>query len=218
MSGELLSDADANALQECIASGGVAVIPTDTVYGLACDPSSAGAVERLYALKGRPPRKPSAVLFFGLEQALRQLEDLPRQTAQAVRRLLPGPVTLLLPNPSRMFPLACDPAESDGGQAPLGVRVPEWPPALAALRHVEMPVIQSSANLSGGRDPRSLEEVPASIRAAADLVLDGGPLGGVPSTVIDLGEYARDGSWRVLREGALTPDAARRALAEAASR
>lgn len=244
-----LSVADAASLQECIALGGVALIPTDTVYGLACDPASAEAVERLYALKGRPPRKPSAVLFFDLEQALGQLDGLPEQTAQAVRRLLPGPVTLLLPNPSRMFPLACDPARESEGEsaqlgerevepaplgesggesaphgereveaAPLGVRVPDWPPALASLRRVQTPVLQSSANLSGGRDPRSLQEVPEAIRSAVDLTLDGGPLGGVPSTVVDLGEYERHGSWRVLREGALAADEVSRSLARAGSR
>lgn len=214
MSAGSLSEADAAALEECIASGGVAVIPTDTVYGLACDPSNADAVERLYALKGRPPRKPSAVLFFGVEQAMRHLGDLPPQTAQAARRLLPGPVTLLLPNSAGLFGLACDPGgEADGGQPPLGVRVPDWPQATAALAAVEVPAMQSSANLSGGSDPRSLTEVPASIRDAADLLLDGGPLGSVPSTVVDLTSYERDGSWRVLREGALASDAVRRALA-----
>jgi len=212
-----LSDADADSLQECIAAGGVAVIPTDTVYGLACDPSQPDAVRRLYELKGRPARKPSAVLFFSVERAMRSLEHLPLRTAGAVRALLPGPVTLLLPNPAAMFPLACAPG-LDREDAPLGVRVPDWPPPLTALARVRVPAMQSSANLSGGDDPRSLQEVPASIRSAADLVLDGGVLAGVPSTVIDLTVYDLDGSWQVVRRGALAPEAVESALTDVASR
>jgi L-threonylcarbamoyladenylate synthase len=181
----MLTPDDSAALGACVAAGGVAVFPADTVYGLACDPENESAVTKLYALKGRPPEKPAAVMFFDLDE----LGDF--------GGLLPGGVTLLLPNPQRRFPLACtnDPET-------LGVRVPFLAP-------VGRPLLQSSANLAGGPDAKRLEDVPQRIRAGADLVLDGGELPGVPSTVIDL----RTPEWRIVRQGAVSAqevEAARR--------
>ncbi len=177
-----------------MAVGGVAVFPADTVYGLACDPSSREAIERLYRLKGRRPDKPSAVMFFDLAVALDALPELGERTRQAMRQLLPGGVTLLLPNPAGRFPLACG---DDPGT--LGVRVPR----VRELAGVSWPVLQSSANQAGGADARRLEDVPEPIRAHADLVIDGGELPGTPSTVVDLRRYEEGGSWLVLRQGAM---------------
>jgi L-threonylcarbamoyladenylate synthase len=191
--------------EDCIAAGGVAVFPADTVYGLACDPTSREAIARLYALKGRPADKPAAVMFFSLEHALAALPELGPRTRGALEALLPGPVTLLLANPLARYPLAC-------GHDPwtLGLRVP----VPGVLADVGVPVMQSSANLSGGADPRSLEELDPAIRDGADLVVDGGTLPGTPSTVVDLRAYGSHGTWDVLREGAL----ARAAVAAALSR
>jgi L-threonylcarbamoyladenylate synthase len=183
--------------ERCIAAGGVAVFPADTVYGLACDPESAAAVARLYALKGRPPDKPAAVMFFALERALAALPELGPRLRAAARELLPGAVTLLLPNPLARYPLACGPDPST-----LGLRVP----APGPLADVTIAVLQSSANRSGGADPRMLDELDPAIRDGADLVVDGGPLPGTPSTVVDLRGFERDGSWSVLREGAMARD------------
>lgn len=170
------------AFEQCIRAGGVAVFPADTVYGLACDVEDAAAVERLYALKGRPPDKPAAVMFFARE-------DLP-PIPHGAERLLPGPVTLLVPNPARRFPLACGPTPEV-----LGVRLP----AATPLDGARVAVLQSSANHAGGPDARTVGEVPADVRDGADLVLDAGPLPGTPSTVVDLtGEH-----WRIVRHGAL---------------
>ncbi len=183
--------------EEVIARGGVVLFPSDTVYGLACDPENAAAIERLYALKGRPAEKASAVMFFDLEAALAALTELGPRTQAALRALMPGAVTLLVPNPVRRFPLACgDDPET------LGLRVVSVP-ALAAVR---VPVLQSSANPSGGSDARSLSEVAPAMRAGADLVIDGGELDGVPSTVVDLREYDGAGTWSVLRRGAVDED------------
>lgn len=190
----MLSAADAAAFADCLCAGGVAVFPADTVYGLACAPENAEAVERLYALKGRGADKPAAVMFFDLELALASVAELGPRTRAAIARLLPGPLTLLLHNPAARFPLACG-----GDPRTLGLRVPELGAALAALR---MPVLQSSANRAGGPDPRRLADVPASIRIGADLVLDGGELGGTPSTVIDLRRFEEAGEWGVVRAGA----------------
>lgn len=184
----------AEAFERCLAVGGVAVFPADTVYGLACDPSNRVAVERLYLLKRRPLDKPSAVMFFDLEPALEALAQLGPRTRTALGRLLPGGLTVLLPNPAERFPLACgaDPMT-------LGLRVPVVP-ALAGAR---WPALQSSANRSGGADPRRLQDVPELIRASSDLVIDGGELPGTPSTVVDLRVYEESGEWCVVRPGAV---------------
>ena len=186
-----------------MADGGVALFPADTVYGLACDPESPQAVGRLYEIKGRPPERPAAVMFFVLEEALVALPDLGSRTRDALERLLPGPVTLLLPNPERRFPLACGPSPDR-----LGLRVPDVP----LLADVRRPVMQSSANPSGGADARRLDDVDPAIRAAVDLELDGGELPGTPSTVIDLSDYEDGGEYTIMREGALDGNAVRVAL------
>jgi len=131
---------DAETLSRCIAVGGIAVFPADTVYGLACDPDAEAAVQRLYGLKGRRPDKPAAVLFFRRELALAALPELGRRTRAALERLLPGGVTVLLPNPTRRFPLACGPDPDT-----LGLRVPALADALAPLHAMAWPVLQTSA-------------------------------------------------------------------------
>jgi L-threonylcarbamoyladenylate synthase len=181
-----------------IRAGGVAVFPADTVYGLACDPEAPEAVERLYALKGRAPDKPAAVMFFDRDRAEAALPELGERTRHALTQLTPGPVTLLIPNPRHRYPLACGPDPDT-----LGLRVPDLP----SLHTVPVPVLQSSANQAGGPDARRLEDVPAAIRRRADLVLDGGELPGAPSTVIDLRRYEDTGEWSVLRTGAMAPEA-----------
>ena len=190
------------ALERCIASGGVAVFPADGLYGLACDPLEGAAIERIQRIKGRDDGKPSAVLYFS-PLAMRELvEDLEPRTRQAVGALLPGPVTLVLGNPRRRYPLACreDPER-------LGVRLIAGPLAGAMC-----PLFQTSANHSGEPPPASFAEVPAAIVAGADLAIDGGALTGLPSTVVDLTAYDTSGEWAVLREGALPALNLQRAL------
>ena len=199
----MITPQDAATFARSISVGGVVVFPADTVYGLACEPDLDDAVERLYRLKGRRPDKPAAVMFFRRELALDALPELGEATRDAVERLLPGPFTLLLPNPAERFPLACGPDPTT-----LGLRVPDLP----ALASVSWPVLQSSANHAGGPDARRLEDVPEAIRRAADLVLDGGELPGTPSTVIDLRPYEQTRDWRVVREGAVTRDEVRAKL------
>ena len=194
---------EASAFERCLAVGGLALFPADTVYGLACDPANRFAVERLYLLKRRPLEKPSAVMFFDLELAFAAMPELGSRTRGAMQRLLPGGVTLLLPNPAGRFPLACG---ADWGT--LGVRVPELP----RLAGVRWPALQSSANRAGGADPRRVDQVPPLLRSAVDLVLDGGELPGTPSTVVDLRGYEDDGSWSVVRLGAVGEDELREAL------
>jgi len=193
-----LTAADAEAFERCMAVEGVAVFPADTVYGLACAPESEEGVRRLYALKRRRPDQPAAVLFFQPSLALAALPEFGPRTRDALLALLPGPATLLLPNPAARFPLCCGP---DGSV--LGLRIPALTPPIAALGAVRRPVLQSSANLSGEPEARRLADVDAGVRARADLLLDGGELPGVASTIVDLTDYEKAGVWTVVREGAL---------------
>jgi L-threonylcarbamoyladenylate synthase len=194
----LLGQSDALRLGECVADGGIAVFPTDTVYGIGCDPRSRTAVERLYEIKGRHRRRPAAVMFFSLEPALMALPGLLASERAAIAALLPGPVTLLLTNRDRRFPLASAPDPDT-----VGLRVPQLPQALEALASLNVPLMQSSANFTGAGDVRRLADLPRDLLEQADLVLDGGELAGTASTVIDLRSFEQDRSWRVVREGAL---------------
>jgi len=202
---------DAAALERCLASGGVAVFPADTVYGLGCDPDDERAVRRLYELKGRPADRPAAVMFFDRERALQALPELSSAERRVVEALLPGPVTLVLANRAGRFPLAGGPTPE--GRDSLGLRVPLLGEALAALRAMPRPMMQSSANLSGGPEARRLADVPRELLLGADLVLDGGELPGTASTVLDLREYELNGAFSVVREGAMALGDIERALA-----
>jgi L-threonylcarbamoyladenylate synthase len=207
----VLTAADAAAFADCVAAGGVAVFPADTVYGLAARAGDADALERLYALKGRAPSKPAATMWFSREAALAALPAaIGPRTRTACERLLPGGVTLLLPAAAPADSPAAPAVPPAGGrpaaagpQAALGIRVPRLTPALQALEAVPHAIVQSSANVAGGPDPRTVAEIPPAIREGADLVLDAGPLPGTPSTVIDLRGYEARGEWEIVREGAL---------------
>ena len=199
----MLSPEDVATFERCISVGGVALFPADTVYGLATEPDSKEGIARLNALKARDPAKPSAVMFFSVELALAALPELGERTRGALERLLPGPYTLVLPNPARRYPLAAGPTPER-----IGLRVPDVP----ALAGVKWPVLQSSANPAGGADARRLEDVDERIRRAVDLQLDGGELPGTPSTVVDLGDYERAGQYRLLREGAVPATEVQRQL------
>jgi L-threonylcarbamoyladenylate synthase len=191
----MMRGAKAGAFERTISDGGVVLFPSDTVYGLACDPSDRGAIEQLYALKGRAPDKAAAVMFFDLQAAFDALPEIGPRTQSVLRTLLPGPLTVLLANPERRFALAC-------GADPytLGIRVVSVP----ELSGVHLAVMQSSANLSGGRDPARLEDVEATIRTGADLVVEGGDLPGLASTVLDLRSYEETGGWTIVRQGPIS--------------
>jgi len=188
------SEAARSALERRVAAGGVVIFPSDGLYGLACDPTNETAIERIQQLKGREERKPSAVLYFSPLSMRELLPGLGPRSRDAIGAMLPGPLTLVLANPSHRYPLACreDPER-------LGVRLIEGPLAGAMC-----PVFQTSANLSGAPAPAALSRVDPGLRAAADLSIDGGELPGTPSTVIDLTEIETGGGWRVLREGAVS--------------
>jgi L-threonylcarbamoyladenylate synthase len=178
-----------------VREGEPVVIPTDTVYGLACDPHREDAVRRLSELKRRSPEQPIALVAATVETLLELLPGLDGRSTTLVRSLLPGGFTLVLPNPARRFPWLA-------GARPetLGVRVPDLSGVAAAFFSQVAAVAATSANLHGGPDPRRLADVPEEIRAGVAALLDAGELPGAPSTVVDLTQAEP----QVLREGAVS--------------
>jgi L-threonylcarbamoyladenylate synthase len=180
-------------------AGALVVIPTDTVYGLACDPENEDAVRRLSELKGRSPGQPIALVAASVDLLVERVPELRGSSEAVARALLPGGYTLVLPNPARRF------ASLTGGRPEtIGVRVPELEGAGRAVLERVGPVAATSANLHGGPDPRRLEDVPAQVRDAVTALVDGGELPGTPSTVVDL----TGAKPRVVRAGAVPAEEA----------
>ncbi len=195
------------ALERTVQSGGVALFPADGLYGLACDPLNAAAIERIHAIKGRDDGKPSAVMYFSGLVMRELLGELGEGASAAVGALMPGPVTLVVANPTHRYPLAC---REDPNR--LGVRLIEGP-----LSGASCPIFQTSANRSGEPAPSSFVETPPQIINEVDLAIDGGILSGMPSTVIDIAAIDASGEFWVLREGALPRDEVERLLAPISS-
>ncbi len=200
---------EALELAPALAAARLACFPTDTVYGVGGVLAPA-VVAALTAAKGRDPSKPLQVVFPSRELLLATV-PLGRRLRDACRRLLPGPVTLLVPYPAdwsvpppgavrveRRRRLGRTEAVT---VATLGVRVPRWPGEARLLETLPYPLVASSANRSGEPPAASLAEVDGGLLEACDLVLDAGPVAGVASSVVDLSSYEEDGRWRVLRPG-----------------
>ena len=179
-----------NDVLAALEAGKPVVLPFDTVYGLAAEPFDEQSARRLYALKGRTETQPTALVAADLERLIELLPELPANA----RSLLPGPLTLVVPNPAGRFPWL-----TGSNPAALGVRVPELTGVTHAVLQQVGAVVATSANRPGEADPRRLEDVPAEIRSGAGALVDGGELPGTPSTVVDLtGDEPR-----ILREGAV---------------
>jgi len=195
---------DVDAAVAAIEAGELAIIPTDTVYGLAATPHVEAAVRRLYRAKGRVDAQPTALVVRDLDALRECLPELTGAQERVAQALLPGPYTLILPNPTRRFPwLAGSRPET------IGVRIPALTgPVRDVLSRVGA-LVATSANMPGGPDPRTLDQVPGQLRAAAAALVDGGELPGTPSTVIDL----TGPEPVVLREGAVPAEEALRVVA-----
>ena len=188
-----------------VRAGEPVVLPFDTVYGLAADPGNEHAVQRLYELKGRGAEQPSALVAAGVDQLLECVPEL-RGDELLLRRLLPGPLTLVVRNPARRLAWL-----SGGHPDTIGVRVADLRGASAEVLRAVAVLVATSANRPGEADPRRLDEVPEEIRRDAGAVVDGGELPGTPSTVIDL----TGSEPRILREGAVPAAEALRRLGAA---
>ena len=180
-----------------IRAGEPVILPTDTVYGLCAAPDRAGL---LSLLKGRPDWMPVALVCANVERLLELVPEAHGHTA-----LLPGPYTLILPNPAGRFPAL-------GGDQTIGVRVPVLGGVTGEVLDRVGAVAATSANRHGSADPRRLEDVPVEMLQACAVTVDGGELPGVPSTVVDLSGPEP----RVLREGAVPAPEALRLLGGAA--
>ena len=192
---------DVDAAVEAIRGGRLAIVPTDTVYGLAASAYSEGPVRRLYRAKGRDEIQPTALVASDVDMLLECLPELRGRTGLIARELLPGPLTLVLPNPGRRFRWLAG-ARPDT----IGVRVPLLEGRAHELLSRLGAMVATSANLPGGPDPATIDEVPEEIRAAVDAIVDVGQLPGTPSTVIDF----TGPEPVVLREGAMSADEALR--------
>ena len=187
-------------------AGEPVVLPFDTVYGLAADPYREEPARRLYRLKGRDEAQPTALVGSSFDYLLECVPELRGRAASLARLLLPGPVTLVVPNPARRFRWI-----TGANAAAIGIRVPELiGPGREVLDRVGA-LIATSANHPGEPDPKRVEEVPEGMRAMAAAVVDGGELPGTPSTVVDLTQREP----RVLREGAVPAEEVLRRLGAA---
>ena len=166
---------------EAIRAGELAIVPTDTVYGLAATPHEEAAVHRLYRAKGRGGQQPTALVAADFEALLECVPELTGRHEVVAGALLPGPYTLIVPNPARRFPWLT-------GMRPeaIGVRIPAATGPGAEVLSGVGALAATSANLPGAPDPRTLDEVPDELRVAAAALVDGGELPGTPSTVLDL--------------------------------
>jgi L-threonylcarbamoyladenylate synthase len=191
-----------------VKAGKPVILPTDTVYGLCADAYREGPVRRLYQLKGRPETVPTAMLAADLEAILDAVPELRGRAAVMARALLPGPYTLVLPNPGRRFRWL-------GGARPdtIGVRVPDLPSECRAVLERVGVVAATSANIHGGPDAARVEDVPEEIRSAVAAIVDAGTLPGTPSTVLDL----TGPEPQVLREGAVAVEEARARIGRVAA-
>ncbi len=186
--------ADVQDAVAAIREGRPVILPTDTVYGLCATPYLEEAAARVYRLKGRPDGMPTALLCSDVDLLFECVPELRGRVGEQTRALLPGPYTLVLPNPGRRFRwLAGDRGET------IGVRVPTAEDAFADVLREVGALMATSANRHHGLDPRRLEDVPREIRDGCAAEIDGGELPGVPSTVIDLTGTEP----KILREGAV---------------
>jgi len=177
-----------------IQSGGVVMIPTDTLYGLAVDPRNRNAIERLFTVKGRAPSNAVAMICADLEQVEREFGLLSDLAKELSRLFWPGPLTMVIDGNNLMKKNGIS---LDGS---VGVRVPSHPVPRALAHAVGHPITATSANRSGERAPQAVTEASKTILESVGLILDAGELiGGLPSTIVDV----RTKPVRLVRVGAI---------------
>lgn len=189
-----LTSGDAARAAQLLRAGKLAALPTETVYGLAADATQEKAVQAVYDAKGRPETKPLSVLVDGMAMAETVCRDIPADAYRLAGAIWPGPLTMVLWGNGTLPPIV--PAGGDTQ----GVRCPDHPATLAAVRALGRPLACPSANLSGHPSPRSAQDVLAQLDGKIDAVLDGGVCSvGAESTILDLTVTP----YRILRRGGL---------------
>ncbi len=197
-------EATAREAARVLRDGGVIVYPTDTVYGLGCDAANAAACDRVRQLKGRPADLSFIVLAADLAMLATVADVTDAAIGRAVNALVPGPVTFIL----RATTVGRrSGAKSDGT---IAVRVPAYPFCEALTRGLGRPIVSTSVNFHGAPPARSLTEIPTEIASDVDLVIDGGTLQALPSTIVDCTVHPV----RVVREGLIAIDRLRNVFGE----
>jgi L-threonylcarbamoyladenylate synthase len=180
-----------------IRDGGIVAIPTDTLYGLACDPFRADAVARVFAVKGRAAERALPLIAADAAQVLGHLGTLTPLGARLAERFWPGPLTLILAAPASLV------RDVTGGTGKVGVRVPADDVARAIAAACARPITATSANASGGPSTSYPDEVERTLGDRIDLLIDTGPTrGGAPSTIVDVTAAQP----RLVRAGAIAWD------------
>ncbi len=174
--------------------GGVVLHATETVYGLATRWDQESSLKRVAAIKHRNQAQPFSIMVSTVQEIVQIIKALPQPIVHFLERLFPAPVTVLSPRTQTV-------TVAYWNQFPyLGFRYPDHRLSVALVQATGHPLITTSANLSGGPAPRTIEEVPLEIQQQVDLILDSGPVeGGIPSTIIRLTEDWR--SLELVREG-----------------
>jgi len=189
---------------DAIRRGGVAVFPTQGLYGLAADPFNESAVARIFSLKKRPPEKPILVLIRNRNRLFDLVREIPAPAALLADAFWPGRITILFPARPEI------PETLTAGSGKIGIRVPSHPVAAALVEAAGPAITGTSANLSGHPGCSRISDLPAGIREGVDLILDAGPLkGGRGSTVVDA---TGEEEVRFLREGDLPGEEIRKVL------
>jgi len=192
----VLSLPNPHALDQALAllrAGEPIAFPTDTVYGVGALALDSAAVRRLYAVKRRPPTLAIPLLIADRADLALVAAEVP-PLARRLERLWPGALTLVVPAAPQL------PAALLAGGTTVAVRLPDHDWLRDLIRALGAPLAATSANVHGGRDPRTAAEVVAQLGDALSLVVDGGPTPGpVPSTIVD----CTGPQPRLLREGAL---------------
>jgi L-threonylcarbamoyladenylate synthase len=180
-------------------AGELVAFPTDTVYGVAAVATQPGAVARLYVAKGRPPEKAIPILLADADDLPTVAGEIIDLARQIIAHFWPGGLTLILPK-GKAVPHEISPTDS------VAVRLPDFPLTRQIIAAVGTPLAVTSANRSGQPSPRTADEVLAQLAGRIAAVVDGGPCpGGVPSTIVD----CTCDPPRILREGAISPEALR---------
>ena len=178
----------ARRVADVVASGGIAVFPTDTVYGIGCDATNADAVDKIYKIKNRPGNKPLQIIVSDIEMLLRYAE-LTEEQEIFLKKYIPGPFTFVLKQKAYL------PASPTLGK--IAVRLPELPFVRMIAEYLGNPIAATSANISGYPAPYSFSDITDRIRGSSDVCVDGGKTRyKEASTVVDLV------SKKILRKGA----------------
>jgi L-threonylcarbamoyladenylate synthase len=200
---QVFSCSDAEKCASIVKRGGVVIFPTDTIYGIGCDPYNDAAVERIFRIKGRDEKKPLPVLAYSTQDA-EKLIALGRTGMALAKKYWPGALTIVAPitDNNRISPMVT------AGSMNLAARVPANRCVLLLLKHCKY-LVGTSANLSGQKSLKSVKEVLGSKLAGFDALLDGGTVEkGVESTIVDVAGATP----KVVREGAIKAEEIYRSL------